>query len=366
MSKTASSEIVIEFSKDQIQAVLKMLSPFRGEEMVLLRFEKDNIIFEIEQMGNTGKITLGSESVKPEYIGKRIFIKVDVLHKIHGNMPNVCEVRFKHDGEAWYELSLTLDGDNINIGLPIFDKDIDTAYVAGERETVLSEVFEDALRRTNSAMVSGASIIGFFKIGKSVVSGTDVSLAIYNGVFNKIESIVSPGFRPFLNNICKISGNVTMIKDKEGSNVIFQSENVEYKTYCIQSSFNPEEDIKEYAKEVVAKFNAGLESVRNSCSRLSIPLTEDTELFIDVGGSNSQPLMKVFDIQNRMSNSKITITAQEGEGSARVSIGKFSQCISQFKDVMTVAFHSDGESKDIVSALSMEDDKFKVFLLATI
>lgn len=358
MSKKELSEIKVEVSRDQLSAVLKAMSPFRGEDNIRLTFIPSNLVFEAEELGVTGKITIGNESVTDDMVGTQMFLSKGVLNQIYSNMPNTSTFVFKNDGNTWSEFTVNIAGDLINIGLPIFDKVINTDYTPAKSETILSEVFDRALGRVEASLVSNSSPLGCVHISKQLKFGSGRSLSIYRELAKEIDVKVSPDFRRYMSAIFKVGGNTEVIVTEDGS-VVFKSENVEYKTSPVSHTIPDLSSILD--PESVSEFICGLENLKASLNRLAIPLAgSDMSVTLSITGDKLK--LEVFDLQGRKSESEIALVSYKGEGTCRVSINDLRQVIGVMEQDAVIKLRKADDDEVVMLELS---DKLQDLYLST-
>lgn len=357
-------ELKLSFTKDQLGQILKAISPFRADEYIRLSIAKDNVIIETDELGTTCKITLGNADIKAKDIGTQIFINKSLFHSLHSTIDGICELSFKNKDDVWSEVSAVIQGDTINVGLPIFDKELDTSYESnGKSEVILSEIVDKAISATNSAVFKEVSQNGTLALGKEYITGTEVTQAIYTKFFKEMEIFVSPIFKPFLQNLTKIGGTITVTETKDNC-VVFKAENTEYKTFKLNSSTDIKEVLEALTQNKLCEFRCGGAEVSKSLDRISIPLFgADSSLFITVKGKTAE--LEVLDIQNRCSKSEITLAGADGEGRAEVSIKQFSSILSSFNEC-NVTFYGDEEQPDVTVCVLIEDETHKIYLMANI
>lgn len=354
-------QVALELSKDQLSNILKCVAPFRDEENVKISFAGSNAIFEVESMGNTGKITIGSESITPEHADVEFFIAKQILASVYQNMPNACKFIFYHDGETWASASVNIAGDDINLGLPIFDKEIRTDFTLTDSEDMLSEKLAEALKRTEVSNIQSGAPAGAIEVGKELVSGTSLSVSRYKKLLKNLHLKVSPSFRPHLNQICKFGGMVK-IGVTDNNEAVFISENVEYKTGLLPHGIP---DLEQILAGQNSRFRVGIQHLIDALSRLSIPLMgEDAELYITAEDKNIK--LEIFDIQNRKSESVLRAVDLEGGGKAMVNINSLKQVASAFDDDAIISFRVAEGDDEAVVALVIEDDLQIAYLQANI
>lgn len=361
--KEQNKQMNITLTKEQLGAILKAVAPFSADEYVKLSVIKDNIVIETDELGITGKITLGCPDIKTEYVGESIFINKALFQSLFQNVDGVCTLQLHHDGEEWTDASCVIQGDTINVGLPIFTKEINTAYKPkGKPETILSEIVEKAIKLTNSAMIKSVAVMGSLNLTKEFVTGTEASQAIFPNFLKETEVYVSPIFKPFLLNLTKIAGTMSIQETEEGE-VVFTAENVEYKTYKLEPV---ETALQDFLKNKVCSFRVSGETLSNSLSRLSIPLFgADANMHISIDEKTKKAKLEVLDIQNRASTSDIDLAAVKGSGLAQISITQLSQVLSSFKDC-NITFFGDEEDENTIVVILIEGDEHKIYLMANI
>ena len=342
-NKNSLSELRIDISKDQLGAVLRAMSPFRAEDNIRLTFTPSNLIFEAEETGNTGKIVIGNESVTEDMEGINFFLSRNVLGQIYNNMPNLSTFTFKKNGEYWSEVAVTIGGDVINIGLPIFEKPIDTSYTEAQAETVLSEIFNNALNRVSASLIGGAAPTGCIEIGNTLKFGSAKSISYYSNLLKTLEVKVSPEFRRFLSNLFRIGGTTEIVTTTDNQ-VVFRCENVEYKTSQVKHTIPDVESLLDSSKP--CEFVCGFENLKMSLSRLSIPLS-GTEASVSLTVKGSQLTLEVFDIQGRKSTSDINLVSVSGEGKTKLPIGDLQALIQVFEQDATMSFRKTPDDDDI-------------------
>lgn len=355
-------EIVLELSKDQVQSILKFANPFRTEDNIRVSFIADNIVFEMEEIGNTGRLTMGSPDVKAEFVGDHFFLSKAILSSIYQNMPNVVKFTFRNDGEQWVDFTVNIGGDEINAGLSILEKEINNDYKVKEQENILSEILSDAIVKTSTALVKEADPLGVIEMGETMNYGSIEALSMYKDFLKTLKAKVTPSFRGYLSNICKFGGTVTIINTEAGE-VVVKCENVEYKTYSVNHQIRNLEEVVPTRKVM---FRAGIENLNEAISRLSIPLMgANSELFMTV--KDKTLTLEVFDIQNRRSESKITLTGVENEGKASALINTISSVIGSFQSDATIEFRTtDDEDDGEIRTLVIEDSKMKTYVMTVV
>lgn len=353
----------LTLSKEQLGSILRAIAPFGTDEYIKLSVIKDNIVIETDELGITGKITIGCPDIKDEYVGESVFINKDLISKLYQNVDGLCTLQLHHDGESWTDTSFIIQGTTINAGLPIFDKEINTGYTPkGNTESVLSEIVEKAIKLTNSAMIKSVAVMGSLNLAKDFVTGTEVTQAIFSNFLKEKELYLSPIFKPFLLNLAKIAGTIKIQETEEGE-VVFIAENVEYKVYKIDAV---ETDIEAFTSNEMCSFRCSGETLSANLARLSIPLFgADANMHITIDEKSKKAKLEVLDIQNRASTSEIDLAAVKGSGLAQLSIDRLSSVLSSFKDC-NITFYSDEDDKDTVVAIKVEGDEHKIYLMANI
>lgn len=227
------TEFVIEVTKDQLSAVGKAFVPFKKDD-IRLSFTQNNIVFETSELGHTGKIVLGSESVTTDMLSISFFVSKSVLAKIESVMQETARLKFTQDGNGtWTALSVDIKGDDINVGLPIFDEDIDSAYTKESEESIDSEKLATALKAVECSVIPQGEILACLTLGTELTFGSNKSICVVSDMLKNIQVKVSEDFRKHLANLTKIGNSIQIILGKgthSNDVVVFKVENVEYKT----------------------------------------------------------------------------------------------------------------------------------------
>lgn len=362
MAKSAPvNAFSLELTKEQLELVLKALSPFKTDDNIRFSIVEDNVIFEAEDLGNTAKITVGTADIPSDVIGTGIFLSKAVLQKIFENMDGVIKLHFVKKGDEWSEIEVNISGDHINIGLPIYTKELNTDYKPEKGATAIlnAEVFGNIITRTEVAMLRNSHILGSIDMAKTYVCGSSTCISIYKELFNNdLELHISPSFKPYMANLPRLGESIEVIKADEGK-VVFKVGPVEYKTYSVAHRI-PDPEAELQGSRV--KFRAGLGNLRKACARLSIPLIANTSLYLSVQGNNLN--LKVYDVQNRVSESNIQLSSVEGEDAEiQVPLFEFADIIKVHNDDAVISFEV---ADDILAALKVDDDKQTTVLASTI
>lgn len=370
-----ATEISVDITKEQLSAMLQAMSPFKVSDTIKLSFIDSNIVLEAEESGTTGRITVGNETVQSSAIGNSIWVSKSVLSQIAQYMPNVSTFIFKNDDDVWTEMQINLGGDEINIGLPIFDKEIDNDYVIKESELIDTELFDKALTRACSALVKGSVPMGCIEIGNTLRFGASVAFSEVSRVTQEILVKVKPEMQGFLHNICKVGSEMQIIIT-EDNKVVFKVENVEYKTDFVNHMIPDITLVDEFTEDsedpedgaiikASSEFVCNISDLKQSLNRLSIPLGEGSAS-ITLNVEDAKLRMEVFDLQGRKSESIIDIKATDknnvGDEICRIiDIGWLQQIISVMEQSTTVRFCK-RNSSDYNEILMFEDSVQKTYV----
>lgn len=361
----AIKEFSIDMSREQLIAVNQAFIPHK-KDFIRMSLVESNIIFEGIDTANQIKITIGNESVRDEYVGIQFFISKFVLDKLESTMQDKVKLSFQHDGSVWHTLIVDIKGDKIQIGLPIFDETIDTGYTAEAEETINAEALAEALRCVEASVVPHSETLACVEFNKTIQFGSSASLSIYNKpVLKTLKTKIAEDFRRYVNNLCKIGTNITIMnaKNTAGSSVVvFKCENVEYIS-ILPAHRLP--DITNIVTGKVSEFKVQIAELKEALERLSIPLMgNDAETIMIAEGNHLS--IQVYDIQNRLSYAKVDITETDGDDHARVNVNIKSliNIISVFENDTKAQFGIN-KNKEVM-ALVLEDSKQKTYLVSNI
>lgn len=366
MAKKTDSvnEFNLTLTKEQLGQILRAISPFRSEEYVKLSFVTDNIVVETDDIGVTGKIILGNANITDSMVGISLFLNKSLLNSLNGNITDACTITFKNDGEIWSEATVEIQGDKINVGLPMFEKEINTSWEStGKEESILSEFVDKAITLTGSAIFKDVTTMGSIVLGKEFITGTEVTQAFYKKFFKNLEVYISPIFKPFLHNLTRLGATIHVID--AGDTVVFKTENVEYKTMKLSNKLDVKAILAGYEENLICKFRLSSTNLLNSLNRLSIPLFgADTNLFMKVVGDKL--IVEILDIQNRKSKSEIAIVGNDKEDiMAQVSIHQMAQVLSSFVEA-DITLLGDSDTPDTPVCIKVEDETHTIYLMAQI
>lgn len=358
-------ELQVEITKDQLLALNKAFIPHK-KDFVKMSFVDSNIVFEGIDQANTTKITIGNESVKPEYIGISFFISKAIFAKLEEVMGEKAKFIFEFDGQIWHTLKVEIKGDTLQIGLPIFDEVIITGYEVITQEQVSAETIVEALRCVEASVVPNSEVLACMEIGKKVTFGSSQSIATYNKqVMQTLETKITEDFRKYLANLCKIGDMITIINGKSTdgkSIVVLKCENVEYMSIL---SAHRLPNMENLVTGSLSKFKIQIAELQDSLARLAIPLMdEDAEIVMVVEGTNL--VLSVYDLQHRHSGSKVAIVEATGEQHARASVNikALTSVISVLENDTEVQYGTNPENE--VTALIFDDSKQRTYLVTNI
>lgn len=362
-SSNAENGFSLELSKDQLGQIIKSLSPFRTDSNIRMTITKNGSVYEAEELGNTAKITIdGGTDLLTDFHGTQIFLSKPVLAKIHDNMETVAMFNFVKNGDDWTDLVVEISGDSLNIGLPIYTKEINTEYKGTEeRQEIGSELLATAIRRTDVAMVRNSPSQGAVVIGETLICGSKSAISKFSGVLKDgMEIKIAPAFKDTLMHLTKLGDKISIIKTDDNK-VVFSTGNIEYKTFLVNDVVADPETVLNGS---AVKFRAGIENIITACKRLAIPLDGDSPLTINVKGDSIE--LQVFDIQNRMSKSEIPLVGKKegGEETISVSLDAFMGIISVMSPESEISFEKD--ATDLIIAIKVSDEKQVTVLASTV
>lgn len=361
---TELKEIVVEVTKDQLSAVGKAFLPFK-KDFIKLSFVESNLVFETSELGHTGKITLGNESVRDEFVGVSFFVSKSVIAKIEAVMQETAKLRFKNDGEVWMEMVAEVKGDNINIGLPIFEEAINTTYTKLKEETIDSEIIVEALKNAEYSVVPNSETLACVEIGKQLTFGSSQSIVVIDNILQDLTLKVAEDFRKHITNIAKLGDKTTFIQaqnEKEQPFVVVRVENVEYKTAQAPHRLP---DMSKLVQGKQAKFKIDIPTLQESLARISIPLMDaDAEMIMTIKRDKLE--LSIFDIQHRHSGSSIQVVVDEAQDNPRANVNiKAIMSVANGLNAdttITIGTNTNGD----VTALVLEDSKQKTYLATNI
>lgn len=358
------TEFTITVTKDQLSAVGKAFIPFKKDD-IRLSFIKDNIVFETSELGHTGKITLGSDSVKEEMLDISFFVSKSVLAKVESVMQESARLKFTQDGNGtWTAMSVDIGGsDDINIGLPIFEEEIDTAYTKESDESIDSEKLASALKAVECSVIPQGEILACLSLGTELTFGSNKSICVASNMLKNIQVKVSDDFRKHIANLTKIGTSVQVILGKgtrSNDVVVFKAENVEYKTALAPHRIP---DMSRFATSKQCEFSIDIQALQDSITRISIPLMDaDAPLIAKL--NNGQLELSVFDIQGRHSGSKVPVTTSDTEGRICVQIKSLASVLTPLESTTKITASTNQEG-DVV-AIILEDSNIKTYLATSI
>lgn len=352
------------FSRDQLKSILSMVTPFTSEENIRLTLNptKGSIIVEIEELGITGKLVLGTTSIAGvSEDGLKFFVSKSALNKIHSVSPEQVGFEVKDDLSA---VTVNIGGDLINLGLPIFEKEISTDYDVVKKEVILSETLMDMLKRATCSDVKSSVVRNTMEIGGNITFASMASVTVVSGGFRDICEYVSPRFSKFIESICRFGQSVTMSSTESGE-VVFTCENVEYKTPSSKETLKSPEDVIGGKKLSARVSRQALEVV---CQRLSIPLSIESNVTISKSEDRQDELiLEVVDIQGRRSFSKIqSPSGIEGDSSIVIKLPNLQQALAVMDEEITLQFRSDLSDDSTNIVLQLNDSKQSTYLIAEI
>lgn len=356
--------ISFSLSRDQLKSVLNMVAPFTSEENIRLTLNPTQgvIVTEIEELGVTGKLSLGTTSIAGlSEDGLKFFVTKSSLNKIHSVSPEQVGFNVKDDLS---EVAVNIGGDLINLGLPIFEKEISTDYEAIKKEAILSEHLLDMLKRATCSDVKASVPRNTMEIGGNITFASMASVSVVSGGFKDMCEYVSPRFAKFIESICRFGQSVTMSSTDAGE-VVFTCDNVEYKTPSSKETLKSPETVIG-GKTLQAKVSR--QALEIVCQRLSIPLSIDNNVTISKSpDKDNEILLEVVDIQGRRSFSKIQAPAGViGDSTLAIKLPNLQQALAVMDDDIELLFRSslDDDSENIV--LQLNDSKQSTYLIAEI
>lgn len=358
------TELSVEMSREQLVAVNQAFVPHK-KDFIRISFIESNIIFEGVDTANGIKITIGNESVRDEFVGISFFVSKFVFEKLESTMQDKVKLTFKFDGQVWHTLFAEVKGDTLQIGLPIFDEVIDNEYETEQSESIATDTLAEALKCVEASVVPMSETLACMELGKELSFGSSASLAIYNKLELNMQTKIAEDFRKYVANMCKLGSTITIENGKTatGKHIIaFRCENVEY------ISNRPAHQLPDMTQLVtggIAEFKVQISELKESLERLSIPLMgADAEVVMVVEGDHLT--ISVYDIQHRLSTSKVGITDTAGEAHARASVNikALLSVISVLEKEASVKYGTNSDNE--VTALVFDDSKQRTYLVTNI
>lgn len=356
-------EIEIEVTKDQLVQLGKAFTPFKKDE-IRISFAHSNIVFETSDLAHTGRITFGSESVKDEYIGTEFFVSKGVLAKIESVMQETAKLVFiADDSDTWTAMHVTIKGDKIDIGLPIFEEIIDNAYTPVETESINAEKLATALKSAECAVISQGETLAHLSIEKELTFGSNKAITIVHNMLENISVKVSEDFRKHLLNLTKLGESIEFIKAKDSRDadvIVAKTENIEYKTPL---STHRLPDLSKLATRTNAVFKVDIPTLQESLARISIPLM-DSDATLTLKISKEQLELSVFDLQGRYSGSKIPISSDTEDARVGVMIKTLMSVLPSLDATTSITLGANDNGN--TTALVFEDSKQKTYMAVSV
>lgn len=357
------NEFSITVTKDQLAQVGKAFAPFKKDD-IRLSFAKSNLVFETSELAHTGRITLGNESVKDEYLDTAFFVSKGVLAKIEAVMQETATIKFTADDKGiWTAMSVAIKGNEINAGLPIFEELIDNAYTEQQSEGIDAERLANALKAVESAVIPQSETLACMQLSKELTFGSTKSICIVSNFLQNLTIKVSEDFRRHLANATKLGSQVLLVLAKDSRDrdcVVVKVENVEYKTPLAPHRL-PDMSRLVQGQQFTAQVDT--QTIQESIRCLSIPLMDaDAELIIKLADNTLD--LSIFDISGRYSGSKVPVTTSDTEGRVAVQIKSLASVLSPLE--ASAKLIAGTNSDNDVTVLVLEDSSKKIYLATNV
>lgn len=344
-------------SREQIQSVLSMCAPFTSEDNVKITLDPSgNIIAEIEELGTTGRIIMGTTSIKGTENPFSVVMSRSSLAKIKGVAPATVEFTVEEDLSG---VSVNLSGDIIRLGLPMSQKEIETDFDVAEKESILSEVLLGLMVRAQCSNVRGASPKNTMVLGEKIEFASTASVTEVSGGLKELKVCLAPKFSRFIETICRVGGTVEIINTKAGE-VVFKCENVEYKTLPSKELLQSLEDMLEKEPTMTAK--VGKEKIQTILARLSIPLSDDADIQITMDEKSKELVFEVVDVGGRKSVSRTDVIAHKGAGTISIKLQHLQACLAVTDKDVDFSLRSTPDDTDTPVLLQVTDSKQNTYI----
>ena len=358
----ATNDFRLDFSKEMIKEVLRAFHPFKSEDNIRLSVTDKSLIFEGEELGNTIKLTISYDNIPTIAIDKSLFMSLHFLNQINQVCDDNVPFTFFRENEQqpFTEISVDISGTILNVGLPIYEKDINTDYITtGIDEALLSETIDKALKHTFSSEIRDARLLGLLSIGDAMKSGSTCGVSYYFNLFKKIDTRVSIDFRKYLTNLCKMGGFVKVVMAQDNQ-VVFINDNVEYKTHQVNMDFPNLGDTIDLDNPLT-EFICGLANLKSILLRLSIAVQPNDNLLIKLNDGDMD--LRVTDLQGRESDGGMMLVSYKGtDCDVSIPIGNLLYSVNFFDDDAVIKVYKKIDGDDNPVAISIETQEKVVYL----
>lgn len=360
--------IKFKMSGTSISRVSQMIKPFKTEIPVCISFVKDNIVVNTKDIVSSASMYIGTEGIPAEWSDYRIFIQQHVFIKLSELKLNEVEFSCEYDGTAWTDLTLNIDGSLINIGLPMFDADVEVIPLHidnAESESISALKVSQSFDIVSVADIKTSAKLGSVKLADSLVYGTFACIGVVRSFFAKSDILIMTDFTPYIENIAKLATELEFIADRDNQTLLVRADNVVYKSIIssnkisdINTAFNP---------TINHAITLKVEDIKSVLNRFEVAIGQnaDAQLLVKVSGADLT--LSIKDLQNRESHSVLLIAnPTQADVSVSCSFVAFKNIINKANEDLELAFRTAKADSNQVVALMFKSQIADIYLVCQI
>lgn len=325
------SNLFFTISKKEIDNIVNCFKPAIKEDRLKFFVDNGNVSIEMDDLGNILRYDFGQE-VEPSDI-KEFYISLDVLKNLSSTLSEDIEAKFNVDNEGGMKIEVGTTVLNMSLTSEVIE--INDAFEPAEEEVLLSDKVNMLCQRLKVVKASGQIASPVMVMGKNIKMGSQLSYTIIHEDYGleKLEFNAISEFFNYFNNIYKFGDEVKLEINKDKSLCRLSCENVTYIVRCLDDSVTPP-DLSPLLDGLKTKTTVNKGYLDNELAILSIPVSGQNQniRIVNIEIDKNELVLRVKDLGNRISESRIKIANGEGDAEVKVRLDGLKSCIAPLQD----------------------------------